>query len=46
MLSYLKGLDNASIAEITGLSPANVAMKVHRIKIVLSRRLRLEEHRA
>jgi RNA polymerase sigma-70 factor (ECF subfamily) len=46
MLSYLEELDNASIAEITGLSPANVAMKVHRIKNVLSRRLLLEEHRA
>jgi RNA polymerase sigma-70 factor (ECF subfamily) len=32
MLSYLEDMDAASIAEITGLSPANVAMKIHRIK--------------
>ena len=30
-------MDAASIAEITGLSPANIAMKVHRIKNVLKR---------
>jgi len=38
MLSYLEGLDASSIAEITGLSPGNVATKVHRIKNVLARR--------
>jgi RNA polymerase sigma-70 factor (ECF subfamily) len=38
MISYLEELDMASIAEITGLSPANVAMKVHRIKSILSSR--------
>jgi RNA polymerase sigma-70 factor, ECF subfamily len=37
IISYLEGLDAASTAEITGLSAANVAMKVHRIKIVLKR---------
>ncbi len=37
LLSYLEDLDAAAIAEITGLSPANVAMKVHRIKQVLAR---------
>jgi RNA polymerase sigma-70 factor (ECF subfamily) len=34
---YLEGVDANSTAEITGLSAANVAMKVHRIKNVLKR---------
>lgn len=34
---YLEGMDANSIGEITGLSPANIAMKVHRIKNVLRR---------
>lgn len=34
---YLEGMDASSIGEITGLSPANIAMKVHRIKNVLRR---------
>ena len=46
MISYLEGLDMNSIADITGLSPANVAMKVHRIKNLLTRRFRGEEARA
>ena len=37
IVSYLEGLDASSTAEITGLSAANVAMKVHRIKNVLKR---------
>ena len=37
IVSYLEGMDASSIAEITGLSPANVAMKVHRIKNILRR---------
>jgi RNA polymerase sigma-70 factor, ECF subfamily len=37
IVSYLEGMDASSIGEITGLSPANVAMKVHRIKNVLKR---------
>ena len=37
ILSYLEGLDGASIGEITGLSPRNVATKIHRIKNVLAR---------
>ena len=37
ILSYLEGMDANSIAEITGLSAANVAMKVHRIKDTLKR---------
>lgn len=37
IVAYLEGLDAAAISEMTGLSPANVAMKVHRIKNVLAR---------
>ena len=37
IISYLEGMDASSTAEITGLSAANVAMKVHRIKNVLRR---------
>ena len=44
MISYLEEMDSATIAEVTGLSPANVAMKIHRIKNILSRRM-LEEQR-
>jgi RNA polymerase sigma-70 factor (ECF subfamily) len=35
---YLEGVDAASIGEVTGLSPANVSTKVHRIKQLLVRR--------
>ena len=38
ILSYLEGMDAASIGEITGISPANVAMKIHRVKSILTRR--------
>jgi len=38
MLLYLEQLDAASIAEITGLSAANVSTKVHRIKQLLIQR--------
>jgi RNA polymerase sigma-70 factor (ECF subfamily) len=38
ILSYLEGLDAGSIGEITGISPGNVATKIHRIKNVLARR--------
>lgn len=37
MICYLEDLDQASIAEITGLSVANVGMKIHRIKTILAR---------
>jgi RNA polymerase sigma-70 factor (ECF subfamily) len=37
ILSYLEGLDAAAIGEITGISPGNVATKIHRIKAVLAR---------
>jgi RNA polymerase sigma-70 factor, ECF subfamily len=36
--AYLEGLDAGSIAEITGISAANVWSKIHRIKNVLVRR--------
>jgi RNA polymerase sigma-70 factor (ECF subfamily) len=39
ILMYLEGLTHAEIAEVTGLSPENVAVKVHRIKAALSRAL-------
>jgi RNA polymerase sigma-70 factor (ECF subfamily) len=32
---YLEGVDAASIGEITGLSPGNIATKIHRVKKVL-----------
>lgn len=37
-LLYLEGLDTAAIGEVTGLPPATVAVKIHRIKAVLARR--------
>ena len=37
IVSYLEGMDARSSGEITGLSPENVAMKVHRIKNILRR---------
>lgn len=38
IVSYLEEMDAASIGEITGLSPENVAMRIHRIKNVLAKR--------
>lgn len=38
MLLYLEDLPAAEIAEVTGLSAANVAVKIHRIKTLLARR--------
>jgi len=38
MISYLEEMDAADIADITGLTTANVAAKIHRIKNLLSRR--------
>jgi len=37
IVSYLEGMDAGSIGEITGLSPANISMKVYRIKNILRR---------
>lgn len=39
MLSYLEGLDAVSIAEITGLSPPSVAMRICRTKTLLASRI-------
>ena len=44
MISYLEDLDAAAIADITGLSAANVAVKIHRIKSILARRFQKEQH--
>lgn len=44
ILSYLEGLDAAAIGEITGISPANVATKIHRIKHILSKRFQEGGH--
>ena len=38
VLLYLEGIDAIGIAEVTGISPGNVATKIHRIKNVLARR--------
>jgi RNA polymerase sigma-70 factor (ECF subfamily) len=43
MLLYLEQLDAASIAEITGLSPANVSTRVYRIKQILVRQFHEDE---
>ena len=43
MLLYLEGLDGVAIGEVTGISSANVATKVHRIKKVLAARFRQGE---
>lgn len=36
ILLYLEGLDASAIADVVGLSPGNVAVKVHRIKALLA----------
>ena len=43
IISYLEEMEAASIAELTGLTPTNIAMKIHRIKKILAHRIR-EEH--
>lgn len=42
IVSWLEDLDAAAIGEITGLSPGNVATRIHRIKHILARRFREE----
>lgn len=37
ILAWLDGMEAAEISELTGLSPGNVATKVHRIKTILAR---------
>jgi RNA polymerase sigma-70 factor (ECF subfamily) len=44
MLLYLEEEDAASIAEVTGLSAANVATKVRRIKHILVRQFHEGSH--
>lgn len=39
ILLYLEGQDAPSLAEITGLSAANVATKIYRVKSILARRI-------
>lgn len=46
IISYLEGMDAASVAEITGLTPANIGMKIHRIKKILAHRMREEQWHA
>jgi RNA polymerase sigma-70 factor, ECF subfamily len=46
LILYLEEMDGASIADITGLSAANVAMKIHRIKNILARRFQEVEGHA
>lgn len=38
ILLYLEGTDAASIGDVTGISPGNVATKIHRIRQILIRR--------
>ena len=38
IVCWLEDMDTASIAEVTGLSPANVGMRIHRIRKVLAKR--------
>jgi len=46
IISYLEGLDAAAIGDITGLTPANIGMKIHRIKKILAHRIRKEQSHA
>jgi RNA polymerase sigma-70 factor (ECF subfamily) len=43
IISYLEGLDAAYIADITGLTPANIGMKIYRIKRILAQSIRKEQ---
>jgi RNA polymerase sigma-70 factor, ECF subfamily len=38
VLLFLEGVDATGIAEVTGISPGNVATKIHRLKNILTRR--------
>ena len=46
MLLYLEDLTAAEIGEVTGLSAAAVAVRIHRIKALLAEPYRAEEKRA
>jgi RNA polymerase sigma-70 factor (ECF subfamily) len=37
IVCYLEGMDAAATGEVTGLTPGNIAVKVHRIKAILRR---------
>jgi RNA polymerase sigma-70 factor, ECF subfamily len=37
IVSYLEGMPASAVSEITGLSPANIAVKIHRITKILKR---------
>jgi len=41
MLLYLEDMDAAAIGEVTGLSPNAVAMRIHRVKAILTERFRV-----
>ena len=43
ILAYLEDMDATGIGEITGLSPENVATKIHRIKKMLAQRFQAGE---
>ena len=45
MLLYLEDLDAASIAEIMGISTANVRVQIHRIKTILARKFHQGGHK-
>jgi hypothetical protein len=40
IVSYIEEVDAPSIGEITGLPPANVDVRIHRIKNIVARRFR------
>ena len=44
ILLYLEGMDAASMSDVTGFSPGNVATKVHRIKKILTQRFHQGGH--
>jgi RNA polymerase sigma-70 factor, ECF subfamily len=45
MLLYLEDLDAASIAEIIGISTANVRVQIHRIKAILAKKFHQGGHK-
>jgi RNA polymerase sigma-70 factor (ECF subfamily) len=46
IVCYLEDMDAASIGEITGLSPGNVALRIHRTKNVLAKWFHEGRHHA
>lgn len=43
VLLFLEGFDASSIGEVTGMSPGNVATRIHRIKNILTKRFQRGE---